>query len=424
MSKAWGVFSLASANFFMSQFYRSTNAVIAPQLLGDLSLSTEDLGLLSAAFFYAFGLAQIPITVFLDRIGARRMMTGLSLLGVVGAFVFSWADSLAVGVLGRALLGIGMACNLMGTLKLLTLWFDPLRFATLSGVVFALGTLGNMAATSPFVILVDWMGWREAIRVLGGLTLLLVMFFYAVARDRPRDAAESRHAASPPENPANWLADLRLLLRNKDYWIISYATFVRYGVFAAFQALWAGPFLMEGIGLSPISCRQPDFSHQCGLLVSGPLWGAVSDRIFKTRKWLVCWDLGVLTLLLALTACTGPDTGLTVLVALFFGFGFFQPGTLMYVQVKEIMPLRMAGTAMTGVNFFTMVGAAFFLQALGDLMQSLYPEASRSLPAFHTAFLVCAAFMASVAILYAFTKDTQRPGEIVGEKVDSPFEPC
>lgn len=407
MSKAWGVFSLASANFFMSQFYRSTNAVIAPQLLGDLSLSTEDLGLLSAAFFYAFGLAQIPITVFLDRIGARRMMTGLSLLGVVGAFVFSWADSLAVGVLGRALLGIGMACNLMGTLKLLTLWFDPLRFATLSGVVFALGTLGNMAATSPFVILVDWMGWREAIRVLGGLTLLLVMFFYAVVRDRPRDAAESRHAASPPENPANWLADLRLLLRNKDYWIISYATFVRYGVFAAFQALWAGPFLMEGIGLSPIPAGNLIFLINVGMLVSSPLWGAVSDRIIRTRKWLVCWGLGVITLLLALTAGTGPDTGLTVLAALLFGLGFFQPGALMYVQVKEIMPLRMAGTAMTGVNFFTMVGAAFFLQAVGDFMQSLYPEASRSLPAFRTAFLVCAAFMAGVAILYAFTKDTR-----------------
>ena len=407
MSKAWGVFSLASANFFMSQFYRSTNAVIAPQLLGELSLSTEDLGLLSAAFFYAFGLAQIPITVFLDRIGARRMMTGLSFVGVVGAFVFSWADSLAVGVLGRALLGIGMACNLMGTLKLLTLWFDPLRFATLSGVVLALGTLGNMAATSPLVILVDWMGWREAFRVLGGLTLLLVMFFYVVVRDSPEDSAENRGAASPPENSSHWLDHLRLLLRNKDYWIISYATFVRYGVFAAFQALWAGPFLMEGIGLSPIPAGNLIFLINVGMLVSSPLWGAVSDRIIRTRKWLVCWGLGVITLLLALTAGTGPDTGLTVLAALFFGLGFFQPGALMYVQVKEIMPLRMAGTAMTGVNFFTMVGAAFFLQAVGDFMQSLYPEASRSLPAFRTAFLVCAAFMAGVAVLYAFTKDTR-----------------
>jgi sugar phosphate permease len=94
-------------------------------------------------------------------------------------------------------------------------------------------------------------------------------------------------------------------------------------------------------------------------------------------------------------------------LALFFSFGLFQPGTLMYVQMKEIMPLRMAGTAMTGVNFFTMVGAAFFLQALGGLMHSLYPEASRSLPAFHAAFLLCAAFMASVSVVYIFTQDAR-----------------
>ena len=164
---------------------------------------------------------------------------------------------------------------------------------------------------------------------------------------------------------------------------------------------------MEGIGLSPIPAGNLIFLINVGMLVSSPLWGAVSDRVIRTRKWLVCWGLGVITLLLALTAGTGPDTGLTVLAALFFGLGFFQPGALMYVQVKEIMPLRMAGTAMTGVNFFTMVGAAFFLQAVGDFMQSLYPEASRSLPAFHTAFLLCAAFMASVTILYVLTKDTR-----------------
>ncbi|MGE5839572.1 MAG: MFS transporter [Deltaproteobacteria bacterium] len=407
MSKAWAVFLLSSANFFLSQFYRSTNAVIAPQLIRDLSLDTEELGLLSAAFFYAFGLAQIPITVFLDPIGPRGMMTGFSLIGLAGALAFSWADSLAMGILGRALLGIGMACNLMGTLKLLTLWFDPLRFATLSGIVLAIGTLGNMAATSPFVLLVDWIGWREAIRVVAVVTLVLVLVFYAVVRDRPEEPGMKRETSGSPGIDSHWLGDLQLLFRNKDYWIISYGTFVRYGVFAAFQTLWAGPFLMEGIGLSPINAGNLIFLINAGLLLSGPLWGAVSDRVFKTRKWLVCWDLGVLTLLLAGTAWADSHSGLAILAALFFGFGIFQPGTLMYVQVKEIMPLRMAGTAMTGVNFFTMVGAAFFLQILGGLMQSLYPEASRGLTAFHTAFLLCAAFMASVSVLYAFTRDTR-----------------
>ena len=407
MSKAWAVFFLSSANFFLSQFYRSTNAVIAPQLIRDLSLDTGDLGLLSAAFFYAFSLAQIPITIYLDRVGARRMMTGFSVLGIAGALMFSWADSLTLGIVSRSLLGIGMACNLMGTLKLLTLWFDPLRFATLSGMVLAIGTLGNTAATSPFVILVDWMGWREAMRTLAGLTLVLVVVFYAVVRDRPEEQEKPQGTANSLQSSSHVLGDLRLLFKDKDFWIISYATFVRYGIFAAFQTLWAGPFLMEGIGLSAVATGNLIFLLNIGMILSGPLWGVVSDRVFKTRKWLVCWDLGIVALVLVFMAFTGPLTGLILLAALFLSYGLFQPGTLMFVQMKENMPLRMAGTAMTGINFFTMVGAAFFLQSLGGLMQSLYPEASRSLPAFHTAFWFCAAFMASVTILYVFTKDTR-----------------
>lgn len=41
---------------------------------------------------------------------------------------------------------------------------------------------------------------------------------------------------------------------------------------------------------------------------------------------------------------------------------------------------------MTGVNFFTMVGVAAFLQGLGNLMQYLYPGESFGAPAFRVAF--------------------------------------
>jgi MFS family permease len=77
------------------------------------------------------------------------MMTALSLLGILGALVFSMADALGIGLVGRILLGIGMACNLMGTFKLLTEWFEPLIFATLTGVVVSIGTFGNMIAATP-----------------------------------------------------------------------------------------------------------------------------------------------------------------------------------------------------------------------------------------------------------------------------------
>ncbi len=53
-----------------------------------------------------------------------------------------------------------------------------------------------MAATSPFVVLVDWIGWREAIRALAGLTLLVVMLFYAVVRDRPEESTKKQSPAN------------------------------------------------------------------------------------------------------------------------------------------------------------------------------------------------------------------------------------
>ncbi|MEJ2101012.1 MAG: thiamine biosynthesis protein ThiF, partial [Desulfobacterales bacterium] len=71
----------------------------------------------------------------------------------------------------------------------------------------------------------------------------------------------------------------------------------------------------------------------------------------------------------------------------------------------DLMPVEMAGAAMTGINFFNMMGPAIFLQGLGILMQALHPEASRGLAAFDTAFLVCMVSLIAAAALYSFTTD-------------------
>lgn len=409
MSRRWTIFAIASGNFFLSQFYRVSNAVISPQLLRDLSLDTAGLGLLSAAFFYGFAITQIPISIFLDRIGPRRMMAALSLIGIIGALIFSWADTLSLGVVGRALLGLGMACNLMGTLKLLTLWFGATSFATLSGVVFSIGTLGNMVATTPLVMMVEKMGWRTTFQLIAAVNLLMVLIFYIVVRDEPKEGSFGRLAAETGLVPRQALSDLMLLLRQRDYWIISFGTFASYGIFVAFQALWAGPYLMEAMGLSARNAGHIIFLMNLGLILGGGIWGALSDRVMKTRKWPVFGGhiiLGFITMILAVLP---PGIGTPLLASLFFGFGFFRmTGALMYTQIKELMPIEMAGTAMTGINFFTMIGSAVFLQGLGSLMQYLYPETSRGPEAFRVAFFLCAICLVALSFLYLFTQDTKR----------------
>jgi sugar phosphate permease len=406
MPRRWIIFILATSLFFLSQFYRTSNAVIASELIRDLSLETEGLGLMSASFFYAFAITQIPISLLLDKVGPRRLMTFLTLLGILGAVIFSLADSLSLALIGRILLGVGMACNLMGTFKLLTEWFEPLIFATLSGLVLAIGTFGNIMATTPLVILVEHVGWRQSFQLIGAINLVLALTLYIVVRDRPSDTIGNASRMEPSISFKQAFLNLAMLLKDRDYWIISMTSFVRYGTFAAFQALWAGPFLREVMGYSAVKAGTLILLMTTGMIIGSPFWGAVSDRIFKTRKWIIVFCLvlvaGVALVLMSLP----PNAGLIVIAAFFFAFGFFSAaGLLMYPHIKDQMPHAMAGAAMTGVNFFNMMGPAVFLQGLGILMQALYPEASRGPAAFDASFMVCTLSLLAAGGIYSFTKE-------------------
>ncbi len=409
MPKRWLIFGLACSLFFLSQFYRVSNAVIAPQLLDDLAVDTKGLGLISAAFFYAFALTQIPISLLLDKAGPRSMMTTLSAIGIFGAVLFSWADSLADGVAGRVLLGIGMSCNLMGTYKLLTLWFSPRTFATLAGLVVALGTAGNMVATTPLVILVGQMGWRSSFQLIAVINLALTLLFYGIVRDRPAQSTSDSNETRMDIHQA--FGNQRLLLTQKDFWIISFGTFARYGIFAAFQALWAGPYLMEVMGYSALTTGNLILLLNVGMILGAPCWGTVSDRLFNTRKWIIVAGSGSILLTIIILAVIPPGIPQRLLAVLFFCFGFFNAtGLLMYPHIKELVPTQMSGAAMTGINFFTMIGPAVFLQGLGILMQTLYPNHSRGPAAFNAAFTVCIFSLLLVLVSYCFTKEKRLVG--------------
>jgi MFS family permease len=364
------------------------------------------LSLITSAFFYAFALAQIPIGLSLDRVGARYTMTLLSLVAVAGAVTFAGGHSAKTLIVARMLLGIGMACNLMGTFKLLTLWFSPRQFATLTTLVFSIGTLGNIAATTPLVLLVQAIGWRSAFLVFAATNLGLAVVFFWIVRDRPPISSGSAGAGKRP-GYRDVFAGFGRLLRMRDYWIISLATFCHYGIWASIQALWAGPYLMNRMGLSAVAAGNFIFLMNVGFVLGGPFWGVLSDNWLHTRKGVVLVGIAGMAVLLAVMAVLPEGSGWAALTALFLSFGLSRSaGGIMYAHIKERMPIETAGTAMTGINFFTMIGAAVFLQTMGSLMQHWYPEAALGAASFRTVYLLCCGCLAVVFFLYLWTKET------------------
>lgn len=406
INQRWGVFALVSIFFLLSQFYRASMAVISSDLIRDLGLNASNLSLLSSVFFYAFALAQIPLGLVLDRLGPRITMSILSLFGVAGALCFAWAESLTMAVWGRLILGLGMACNLMGPFKLLTLWFSPAQFASLSTLIFSIGAAGSIVASSPLVVLVQFLGWRWAFTMIAAFHALLTVVFLLCVRDRP---AQSQSMDSSP-SLGEILHGLGILLQTRDYWLISIGTFCRYGIFAAIQTLWAGPYLIYGIGLAPMQAGNIILILNLGFIAAGPLFGAFSDRIQRRKMVILSGLLGMGTVLLVL----GLQSSLTPLILFYLLFAAFgisgSTGGIMYTHIKERMPTNLAGTAMTGINLFTMFGAAFFIHGLGYLMQKVYAASALSLQAFQMVFCLSAICMAVVFVLYLLTKEAG-PGQ-------------
>ena len=73
-----------AAGYFLSYGLRSINAVIAPELMRDLGITSTGLGLLTSTYFLAFGLFQLPLGLLLDRFGPRRVEAALLLVAAEG----------------------------------------------------------------------------------------------------------------------------------------------------------------------------------------------------------------------------------------------------------------------------------------------------------------------------------------------------
>ena len=404
--RRWMIFGICASLILMSLFYRASSAVIAPNLVADLNLGPHDLGLMGAAFFYSFAIIQLPLGPFLDRIGPRITISALNFVAALGAVIFAHASGITGGVIGRALLGVGMAANLMGPLKLLNNWFDLRKFATLSGLLLSIGTVGSLAATTPLAMLVESLGWRTSFCSLAGLNAFLAIWVVIIIRDVPSGKKRRVHVLQEKSGGSSISASLKTLFSSWNYWAISLSTFFRYGSYAAIQSLWAGPFLIEYLKLPPVAAGNLLFMISFGLILGFPFSGLTSDRFLRSRKKAIIAGISLSALAtLAFSQWRG-TSHLMILGFLLFVIGFSNGfGQVMYAHIKDLMPKEMSGTAMAGINFFTMMGGGVFIHLLGVIMEHMSPGIAVAGEGYRSSFLLCFGAMVAAVAIYLTTRE-------------------
>lgn len=391
--------------FMMAMLFRASTVIISPDLMGDLHLSIENLGLLGSVFFYAFAAAQLPMGLLLDKFGSRRVLICMNIVGTLGALLFARSHGINDALMARILLGLGMSVNMMGSLKLYTVWFKPHQFASITGVTISIASLGGLLATSPFRLLVDEIGWRSGFMVLAAINFILVICFFLWVHDTPRDEISPPCVHTEKQDAFQWQGLLKLF-GNLNFWIIALTMGLRDGVFTAIQALWAGPYLIFHLGLPVLKAGNLLLFLNIGAIVGAPIGGLLADRVLRSARRTGLISLCFLaSSILLLVLWPGP-VHLLLLAMVLFILGFFAPfASLLFAHIKTLMPPEMTGVSFTGINLFSAIGGGIFLHALGYILDHGRPADTISGGDYQMGFSVCFFAILIALILYWFSRE-------------------
>jgi sugar phosphate permease len=343
---------------------RNTISLALPKIAEEYGWTDRQIGsngdLLLAAFFLAYGIAQMVLTPIAERGSLKRaLMIALVAFSVFTILKAPLGASLTALIVLRLLLGIGEGVHVPMMSAITARWF-PKSERSRANSLWSVGAILATALGPLFVVpLISAIGWRDAFAVLGGAGLLislpLVWFFVADNPSAPRvSPAELEHIRAGQDQSLERSVPSSLVsssspsshatsshTRNADYWLYVVAGILN--AFCAFGFLsWLPTYFTRAKNINFEALGWPLALVFASGVVGTLLWAQLGDRsgrrlVLASAGFLVAGVCAFLAL---------ASSGVFALVALFalavFGQGAFNAQE--YATVQRLVSANRVGS--------------------------------------------------------------------------------
>ena len=390
------LFLVITSGYLMSYGLRAINATIAPELVGEVGLSNTQLGSLTSAYFLAFACMQLPLGIWLDRFGPRRVDASLMAIAGLGCLVFALADSFETLWLARALLGIGFSAGLMAPFALFRIWFAPHHQTRLAAWTMTVGTLGVLVATLPVRALLAVMDWRGVFHGCAALLLTIsLLMWFGLPRSRESDGRVRQSFLQS-------LGGYREVARSSFFWRMVVMSGAVQGCFISMQTLWLGPWFTRVLQMTPQQSAGWLFVFNATLLGAYLLVGYLAPRVGPQESATVrvsaiaALMVAGLVGFIAAFPSAAATWGWLVLAVVATVF------TPIQARVGMSFPKHLAGRALTAYNLVLFVSVFIMQAGLGVTMDWLIAGGMDQVAAFRTGVGGVALLQLAAWLLFVF----------------------
>jgi MFS family permease len=391
---------LTSALFFFYIFIQMNmfNS-IGSVLIQTYNISSLHLGNISAVYFYSTVIFLFPAGLLCDYFSIRRILLMTTAIAGIAAVMFGHAAHIWELFITRALIGVAGSFCLIGSVKLASRWFSPKRMALVLGLVVTLAMLGGMVAQTPFIWLMEIVGWRRAMdynAILGGIIFILMLVFL---RDYPENYNIKAEQASIKHQVKFWTA-MKQVLKNTQNWFAGLYTSLINLPIILLGAIWGATYLVQVEKLSYSQATSVSSMLFLGSIIGCPLIGWLSDKVGLRKAPMIIG--AVLCLMNFLAILYLPNLNIYSLLMLFLLLGIFTSVQVLgYPLLVESNPLMLTARAQGLASMLIMAGG--FTQPLFGWLMSLHWDHKmvNNLPVYSKTDLLLAMSIISVAFIAA-----------------------
>jgi predicted MFS family arabinose efflux permease len=395
--RAWAVWASAVAVYVFTVLHRSSMGVAGLKAAERFDISASALASFTVVQLTVYALMQVPVGILLDRYGSKRLLITASLLLFTAQTAFSMVHSYPAALAARALLGIGDALVFISVLRVLMLWFPPLRQPVMSQVTGLLGGLGGIVATVPMSAALDSLGWTPTFESAALLSLVSGVGVLLFLRDSPYDQPVLRSAGGsggrPPGSKALHMSKLPLAEVRKNLRRAWKEPGTRLGLWTHFTTsfsagtfglLWGYPFLVSGEGVRPTTAAAILILPVLAAMFCGPVVGRYAARYPFYRSWIVLAVIaGTATMWTAVLVWPGrAPVALLVLLAVTLATG--GPGSMVGLDyARTFNPGTRFGAANGIVNSGGFIANLVCIGAVGLMLDLSAHQLSHSVAGFN-----------------------------------------
>lgn len=392
--------------YMLSFLLRTVNGVISPSLVGEFSLTSTQLGLLTSAYFLSFGLMQVPLGICLDRFGPRKTNTILLFIAILGCLLFSLSQGVWSLTLSRILIGLGVSGCLMAAMVSFRLWFSTKMQSRLPSWMMVVGICGALLSTIPVYWFIDIWGWRYLFVVcaaLFGLALLKQWAFLPNQRSKLHQTGEdaSSHRLSLKQS---------LTILWKEPLIKGYLplAFFGFGGFLALQGLWMGAWFRNVWHMNDALAAQMMFVFNLilaiGFLFQGiwaSRWQAKGHRLLNPTLFGMLMVVSALSVSLLISE---QYQWLGVVCWFIAGLGFTVV-ILIQTEVVYLFPKEWAGRSSTFINASVFLGAFTIQFLFGVLIDIAHQQLNLSQRLSYSLAMFCYVISLLWSVWFAYRRN-------------------